>query len=243
MGFGSFFKKALPAIGTVAGGAVGSVVPGVGTAAGASIGGGLGALGSGLMRGGFGSKADRASNEFRAVDANLGRNPWLERQQTGQITRLRDAAMGRGPSLSDMAARAALEQGRAQLESQAVSDRRNPALARRTAMLQGGMLSARLGQQAMMGRIAEQQQAEQALAQAMQAARAADLQRAGMIEDARTKRFGSMLGVPTQGEVNSNMLSQTLPMLGQAWDAWKGRGGATFNAKEAVPGLYKPMKL
>lgn len=172
----------------------------------------------GLHGGGGGSRGD---NEFRNVDMNAGRNAAYETAQRRLMSRLEATAQGRGVSLADMAARQAMDQGRAQLESLAVTDRRNPALARRNAMIQGGQLSARIGQQAMLGRLQEQQAAEQALAQAIQNAQAAELDRARMIEQARTNRFNALMGVPSAGEMQSAQNATNLAMLGQNFGTWQ----------------------
>lgn len=165
-----------------------------------------------------------ASNEFRDVSPIRG-DAAAQLQRGKMLQRLQLQAAGQGPSLTNMQAAAALQQGRAQLESMAASDRRNPALARRNAMLQGGNLSARIGQQAMMGRLAEQQQAEQALAQAIYNAQQIDNQRADIYERARTERFKSLLGTPTSEQVGMGALAQTLPMIGQMRQS--GAGGST----------------
>jgi hypothetical protein len=171
----------------------------------------LGSIGKGFtgLVSGFGGP-ERSGGEFTAVDPNLGRNAAAEMQQGQLLQRLQQQAMGQGPSLAQMQANQALSQGRQQLESMAVTDRRNPALARRNAMLQGGMLSGRIQQQAMMGRVAEQQNAQQALAEAINQARMADLQRAQIVEQARTARYNAMMGTPSSFERGSNVVSSIL---------------------------------
>jgi hypothetical protein len=136
-------------------------------------------------------------------------------QRGAQLQRLQMQANGQGPSLAQMQANQALTQGRQQLESMAVSDRRNPALARRNAMIQGGQLSARIQQQAMMGRLAEKQQAEAALAAAIANAQQADNQRANILQNAYNTRYTGAMGQPTNFERGANVLASTLPMIGQ----------------------------
>jgi hypothetical protein len=208
--FKSFIKGSLPVVGGIGGGIAGSFIPGVGTAAGAAMGSGLGgALSAGLGAG------QRSGGEFTAVDQTLGLDPATARQSQLQLSRLQNAALGRGPSISHMALASARDAGLNQLEAQAASDRRNPALARRTAMIQGGLLNTRLTREGIMGRLAEQQQAEQALAQSIHSARQADLQRANIYEQARTARYNGAMGQPTNFERASNVLASTLPMVGQ----------------------------
>ena len=203
MGFGSFLKGALPAVGGVAGFAVGGP-------AGAALGSGLGgALSAGLGAG------QRTGGQYEAVNPNLGRDAAAQMQRGKQLQRLQLSAMGQGPSLAQMQADQSLQQGRAQLESMAASDRRNPALARRNAMIQGGMLSARIGQNAMMGRLVEQQQAEQALAASIHNAQQADNQRAQILQNAYNVRYQGSMANPTNFERASNVLASTLPMVGQ----------------------------
>jgi hypothetical protein len=177
--------------------------------------------------GGGGGPDTRANNEFREVNPLLGQNAATMVQQNRQMARLQSAANGTAPSIAQLQANAALEQGRRALNSQAVSDRRNSAFARRNAMIQGGSLATRIQQQAMTGRLAEQQQAEAALAQAIHGARQADIARAGIIEQARSERFKSLMGVPSSQETQANVMASTLPMLGKAWDAYQTKKGAS----------------
>lgn len=205
-------------LGRALGGALGGAVAGSklgpwGAVAGGVLGGGI----SGLATG---SDA-RAQNEFRDVQYPVG-NTAENMYRREQIGRLSNLANGNGPSLVGMQAASQLQQGRAQLESMAASDRRNPALARRNAMIQGGNLSARIGQQAMMGRLAEQQQAEQALAAAIHNAQSIDAQRAAIYNQARTARWNALTGkdsLPTGGENTTNMLSQVIPQAGNLYNA------------------------
>jgi hypothetical protein len=159
---------------------------------------------------------ERSGGAFTDVNSQLGLDPRLMQQGQMQLSRLQNTAQGRGPSMAMMAANAANQQGRASLESQAASDRRNPALARRNAMLQGGQLSARIGQQAMMGRLAEQQQAEQALAQAVHNARLEDLQRAKIVEDQRGLRYQTLMGTPSSFERGANVIASVLPFASKS---------------------------
>jgi hypothetical protein len=203
MGLGGFLKGALP----IAGGAAGFAIGGPpGAAIGSGLGGALSAqLGAGQRTGG----------PYAAVDPNLGLDPLTRQRQNAQIGRLQLQAMGKTPSMAFQAARFANDQGRAQLESMAVSDRRNPALARRNAMIQGGALSARLGQQAIVGRLQERQNAEMALAQAMSNAQAFDVNRAKITQGAYDTRYAAAMGQPTNFERGANVLASTLPMVGQ----------------------------
>lgn len=187
----------------------------------------------------------RSGGEFGSVDPNMGRSAELENMQRGQFSRLQAAASGQGPSMAAMQGRAATDQGLRQLQSQAASDRQNPALARRQAMIQGGQLSARIGQSTMMGRLQEQQQAEQALAAAVANARAAELQRAGMVEGARTARYTTMMNTPTAFERGANLLSSALPVAGQIWGGGEeSPGGAGWGTNSSgrpnpAPSTYK----
>jgi hypothetical protein len=204
--------------GALSGGIAGSSMGPWGALGGAVLGGGISGMASGTD--------SRGHNEFRAVDPNTGRDAAAQMQRGQLLQRLQMRAEGQGPSLAQMQANQALTQGRQQLESMAVSDRRNPALARRNAMIQGGQLSARIQGQAMMGRLAEQQQAEAALAQAIHNAQVADVQRAAVIEGARSSRFKELQGTPTSGETTTNMLSQVVPQAGQLWEAIRKKNGA-----------------
>jgi hypothetical protein len=223
---------------TAKGAAIGtSVLPGWGTAIGASAGFATSVAPKPLKRvfdplglfggGGPGGPETRANNEFRDVNPNLGQNAATTLQQNEQLARLRASVLGTGPSIAAMQARAAQDQGLRQLQAQAASDRQNPALARRQAMIQGGALSARIQQQSMMGRLAEQQQAEAALANAINGARAADLDRARIVEQARSNRFNALMGVPSAQETQANVLASTLPVAANAWQAYQaGKGNA-----------------
>jgi hypothetical protein len=164
---------------------------------------------------------------------SYGGDPAILQQQHAQLSRLQLAALGKGPSIAGMQANAALEQGRRGLNSQAVSDRRNPALARRNAMIQSGSLATRIQQQGMIGRLAEQQQAEAALAQAVNGAREADIRRMGIQEQARTARFNALMGIPSSAESQANQTAQMLPMLGKGYEAWKSKQGTGAASLEA----------
>jgi hypothetical protein len=190
--------------GTIRGGATGAAAGAQFGPKGAIIGGALGALGGAFgLFGGGGPQYE--------VNQTLGMDQGIANQSRTQLSRLQEAALGRGQSISGMAYNQARESGRAQLESQAISDRRNPALARRNAMIQGGVLNARLGQQLMAAKLQEKQQAEMALAQAINAARQADLQRGMTVEQLRAGQAGR----PTEQDKTMNVLASTLPMMGQ----------------------------
>jgi hypothetical protein len=136
-------------------------------------------------------------------------------QQGAQLQRLQQQAMGQGPSIASMQGRAALSDGQRQLQAMAASDRRNPALARRNAMIQGGALSARIQGQVQQGRLAEQQAAEQALVNAISNAQAASIQRAKILQGAYDTRYQGAMGTPTNFERGANVLAATLPMIGK----------------------------
>ncbi len=211
------FKSLLP----IAGGAAGFALGGP---AGAAIGSGLGGWAAGEM-----GAYDRGNNPYASVDPSMGLNAQLQKQQAGQIARLQQSASGLGPSIANIQTQASRDAGLANLQAQAISDRRNPALAQRTAMIQGGMLNARLGREAMLGRLAEKQQAEQALAAAINNARAQDLQRAMAYEQARTARYQGAMGQPTGAERGANALASTLPYVMQM-----GQGGTPGAAPAQV---------
>ena len=180
---------------------------------GAAAGGVIGGLGGGLSNifGGGG----RQPGPYDTVNLGMGQDAAAMMQRGALLQRLQNRANGQGPSLAQMQGNQALTQGRQQLESMAVTDRRNPALARRSAMIQGGQLSARIQGQSMMGQLAEQQQAEAALAQAIAQAQQADNQRANIVQNAMNVRYTGQIGQPTEADRTNNVLASTLPLLGR----------------------------
>lgn len=201
MGFwGDVGGYALPVGGAVAGGLIGGPA---GAAVGAGLGGSLAAsMGHGQRTGG----------QWEAVDPNLGLDGGLLQRQMNQMDRLNNRALGNGPSMAVTSVAQARDRGIAQLQSQARSVRgSNQAFAQRQAMIQGGVLSARLAREQTMGKLQEQQQSEAALAQAIQAARQADMQRAQVYEQARTQRYMAQMGQPTNFERGAAVLGSTLP--------------------------------
>lgn len=125
--------------------------------------------------------------------------------------------------------RQGLQQNLGQQQAMAAQARPgNAAMAARTAATQAGKLGAGLsGQQAMAG-IAERQGAAGQLADLQARLRQQELQAAlggrrqaiqglGMLENARTQRYGAALGVPTKGE-------QVLGLLGGLGGAFMGAG-------------------
>ena len=95
----------------------------------------------------------------------MGGAPY-EQQQNELLQALRARAMGQGPSLVDAQYRQALERGQASQQSIAAGARPGQTgMAQRLAAQGQGDLSAQLGTAAIQGRLAEQQQAQQLLAQ------------------------------------------------------------------------------
>jgi hypothetical protein len=171
---------------------------------------------------------DRSQNEFRDVDptgeigrqsglagafADRGEQGFADRgARAGETEDFLGRVMRGEESISAEQLRQGLQQNVAAQQSMAAGARPgNQAMAARTAAMQAGRMGAGLaGQQALAG-IAERQAAAGQLGGLQTALRQQDLgaalggrglglQGMGALENARTQRFGAMLGVPTTGE-------------------------------------------
>lgn len=171
---------------------------------------------------------DRSNNEFRGVDpygnlggqaqaagnfADLGQKDFrgLGREAQMQRDALRRLATGQD-SYSAEQLRQSLGQNQAAQMSMAAGARPGSApMAARTAAIQNARMGAGLaGQQSLAG-IQERNAAQMALGQMINAGREQELKAAlggrelalggyGNVEDARTARFGAMMGNPTKNE-------------------------------------------
>lgn len=117
----------------------------------------------------WGSGMADARTQLGAADQNAqgiqGAQTGLIGQMGTQAGRLQDRAEGRGPSIADMQMKQGMQQNQANAASMAASMRGvNPALAARMAGQQANQANTQMAQQAMLGRLAEQQQAEGQLA-------------------------------------------------------------------------------
>lgn len=130
---------------------------------------------------------------------------------------LRQQIAGR-PSVSAEQLRQGLQQQQGQMMSAAASARPGAApMAARTAMLGAGRAGSAMSGQAAIARMQEQQMKDQTLAQMIAQQRQQDLQAAlgargqsiqgqGMLEQARTQRYGIDMGTPTGQETLLNNL-------------------------------------
>lgn len=171
--------------GAMTGAALGSVVPGVGTAIGAGVGGIAGGL-LGLFGGGKDDEQKRLLEEYRRqvmdrqapqiAPASQAATSDFRTNQQALTGRLEAIANGTGPSLAAEQMRDATDRNMAQQSSIAQSGRGNATLANIVAANN----SANFGQQAartgMMGRLAEEQMANQQLSSTLQGARGQDEQ-------------------------------------------------------------------
>lgn len=169
--------------GAATGAAIGSVLPGVGTA----IGAGVGALGGGLL-GLFGGGRD--DDQRKQLEEYRRQIMLREAPQTGPaaqattsdfrtnqqnlVSRLEAMASGQAPSMADAQLRAAVDRNTAVQQSMAQSGRGNPTLAAIVAANNSNNFAQGAAQQAVAGRLAEQQSALQQLGAATGQARAQD---------------------------------------------------------------------
>jgi len=117
-------------------------------------------------------------------------NPF-RRAQLAQLALLRSQALGHGPSLAELQAQRAGAQGLRQQMALAASARPGQgALAARQAAQNMGQIGMGTGYNAMMGRLQEQQQAQNALNALIQQGRGADQQNAQFNVDAALRQAG-----------------------------------------------------
>lgn len=150
---------------------------------------------------------DRSKNEFRDVgkwdDYMLPGYGESMNRHNNLLNQLEQQAAGKGPSMADMQMQRGLQSALAQQQALAQSGRGNAAMAARQASINSGNIAQNLAGQGAMARLAEQRGAQSQLSQALQGqlnVQQAQQRGALAYNDARTQRFNSMLGVPTNGE-------------------------------------------
>jgi hypothetical protein len=160
-------KPNLGAVGTLAGGVVGSIIPGAGTMAGAAAGGMLGNAVGGLLapnenpgnqglqdiqNAGLGM-ANEAATDFAGQSKN----------RTDFANSLAQGALGQGPSLAQAQLQQAQDRSLAQQVAAAKANRAvNPALAARQSAQLGAQMQQANAQNAVQARLAEQRQQQSA---------------------------------------------------------------------------------
>lgn len=175
---------------------------------------GLSEVGSNVMNG-----LDRSNNQYKDIDQkNFGLPGYgtLTGQHGALIQQLQRQAAGRGPSMADMQMQRGLQGALAQQQALAQSGRGNAAMAGRQAAINSGNIAQNLAGQGAMARLAEQQGARQQLQGAL--AGQLNVQRSQQqgnmaYEDARTNRFGAMMGQPTNTEKLLNVGGQLSGMF------------------------------
>lgn len=171
---------------------------------------------------GFGARASSAGGAasgggIRALNAGLGGAEQARAQQQTLAGQLARSAAGLGPSLAEMQTRQGFEQAINAQAAMAGGQRGNPALAQRIAAGQSAQLLGQGAQAAGMARLAEQQQAQQALAGLLGTQRQQDLGTAGLAQ--------GLIGTGVQAQLGAGGLSAGL--AGQQLAAAQGTQQAT----------------